>query len=209
MKQSVISIITIVLLWGCIDQSSTDTTTGLPQVESSQYSAESSIHHDMNSSEIQEHNESSQSSEEFESSSVRTVVSSSEDVTETDVYSTYRVECLNKINDWRAGEGKPALARWEDNEECADGASKKEYEENSAHASFGDCGEWAQNLCPGYGSLDRVINNCLQAMWDEGPGEPFSAHGHYINMSSTKYSKVACGFYTDPQGKVWHIQDFK
>ena len=44
---------------------------------------------------------------------------------------------------------------------------------------------------------------------DEGPGTDFSTHGHYINMSSTKYSAVACGFYQTPGGKFWAVQDFK
>jgi hypothetical protein len=44
-------------------------------------------------------------------------------------------------------------------------------------------------------------------MWDEGPGEPFSEHGHYLNMSSTQFSKVACGFSTSGQG-VWANQNF-
>ena len=47
----------------------------------------------------------------------------------------------------------------------------------------------------------------MQAMWDEGPGEPFSAHGHYINMSSTTYTRVACGFSSSGSG-VWSNQNF-
>jgi hypothetical protein len=69
------------------------------------------------------------------------------------------------------------------------------------------CGESAQNTCPNWGSEEQVISGCLQAMWDEGPGEPFSAHGHYINMSSSNYSKVACGF-SSAGGGVWANQNF-
>jgi len=54
-----------------------------------------------------------------------------------------------------------------------------------------------------------MIGSCLQMMWAEGPGSDFSAHGHYLNMSSTNYTKVACGFYVTPQGTVWTLQDFK
>jgi len=43
------------------------------------------------------------------------------------------------------------------------------------------------------GSEQQVVHGCLQSMWDEGPGEPFSQHGSYLNMSITNYSKVACG----------------
>jgi hypothetical protein len=46
-------------------------------------------------------------------------------------------------------------------------------------------------------------------MWAEGPGADFQTHGHYINMSSTKYTKVACGFYETPTGSVWAVQDFQ
>ena len=42
----------------------------------------------------------------------------------------------------------------------------------------------------------------------EGPGEPFSDHGHYINMTNESYTKVACGFYTTPGGAVWSVQNF-
>ena len=46
-------------------------------------------------------------------------------------------------------------------------------------------------------------------MWNEGPGSDFNTHGHYINMSSTMYKQVACGFYTTAAGKIWAVQDFK
>ena len=54
-----------------------------------------------------------------------------------------------------------------------------------------------------------MIPQCLAMMWAEGPGSDFSAHGHYINMSSTQYTKVACGFYTLQDGSVWAVQDFR
>jgi hypothetical protein len=46
-------------------------------------------------------------------------------------------------------------------------------------------------------------------MWAEGPGPFDQGHGHYDNMSSTQYTAVACGFYTQPDGSVWATQDFK
>jgi hypothetical protein len=46
-------------------------------------------------------------------------------------------------------------------------------------------------------------------MWAEGPGAFNQGHGHYINMSSTQYTKVACGAYMLPDGKVWAVQDFQ
>jgi hypothetical protein len=46
-------------------------------------------------------------------------------------------------------------------------------------------------------------------MWDEGPGEPYSAHGHYINMTNPSYTMVACGFYETAGGSVWSVQNFQ
>lgn len=46
-------------------------------------------------------------------------------------------------------------------------------------------------------------------MWDEGPGDFYGGHGHYINMSSTQYSRVACGFHVLADGSVWATQDFQ
>ena len=124
-------------------------------------------------------------------------------------YDSYRQQCADKINAWRATEGKPALARWTSGESCADESSQKEYESGSPHSSFGSCGELAQNLCPGYDSFGSIFSYCMVQMWDEGPGEPYSAHGHYLNMSNADYSKVACGFYEAPDGKIWHVENFK
>jgi len=55
--------------------------------------------------------------------------------------------------------------------------------------------------------MGQVIDGWLQIVQDEGPGEPFWEHGHYINMSSTPYSKVACGFYTTPGGFICAVQN--
>jgi len=46
-------------------------------------------------------------------------------------------------------------------------------------------------------------------MWAEGPGDDFSAHGHYINMSSTQYTMASCGFHTTGGASVWAVQNFK
>jgi hypothetical protein len=55
---------------------------------------------------------------------------------------------------------------------------------------------------------EAMITGCLEQMWAEGPGEDFNTHGHYINMSSTSYTKVACGF-ADGMGGVWAVQNFQ
>ena len=57
--------------------------------------------------------------------------------------------------------------------------------------------------------MQQSLDGCLQMMWNEGPGADFNTHGHYINMSSTKYTKVFCGFYDLGNGKFWSVQDFQ
>jgi hypothetical protein len=102
------------------------------------------------------------------------------------------------------------LGNWTDQNTCADGQSKSDSQTGSAHGAFGQCGERAQNECPGWsGDLGTVLKSCLKAMFDEGPGQPYSAHGHYINMTNTSYTKLACGFYQTPNGKWWVVQDFR
>jgi hypothetical protein len=101
----------------------------------------------------------------------------------------------------------PPLQRWTDAEACTDQQSQDDQTTGGAHENFGACGENAQNTCPNFGSEEHVISGCLQSMWDEGPGEPFSQHGHYINMSNTSYSKVACGA-SESSGAVWSNQNF-
>lgn len=120
-----------------------------------------------------------------------------------------REDCVRRINQFRwECQCLPPLERWHQGEQCADQQAAYDEENNQYHAGFseGICSPRgrAQNECPGYGTWDRVIGTCLQQMWDEGPGEPFSEHGHYINMSSTQYTKVACG-----SGDTWFVQNFR
>ncbi len=119
-------------------------------------------------------------------------------------------DCVQTINEYRASIGLPPYQRWTATEACADDEAKNDAEMNRPHGSFGSCGEWAQNTCPGWpGTPESMIGTCLQMMWAEGPGSDFSTHGHYLNMSSTSYTKVACGFYVTPKGSVWTLQDFR
>lgn len=126
-----------------------------------------------------------------------------------DSYAAARQACVDRINEYRSTEGLPPYARWTEAEACADDQAAQDAASGTAHGAFGQCDEWAQNECPGWGSLEQVVSGCLQMMWEEGPGEDFNAHGHYINMSSTEYDRVACGFFTTANGDVWAVQDFK
>ena len=122
-------------------------------------------------------------------------------------------DCVTRINQLRwECQCLPPLQRWNDAEGCAD--EHAQYDSTrTAHSGFSGniCspGGWAQNECPGWRSTEHVIHGCLQAMWDEGPGEPYSAHGHYINMTNPSYTMVACGFYETGNGDFWAVQNFQ
>jgi hypothetical protein len=117
--------------------------------------------------------------------------------------------CIDTINQYRASLGLPGYARNPSQESCADSQAQSDSGTNTAHGAFGQCGESAQDECPGWpGPPASMITDCLAMMWAEGPGTDFATHGHYINMSSTQYTKASCGFYTLPNGDVWAVQDF-
>jgi len=117
--------------------------------------------------------------------------------------------CVDTINMYRATLGLPALARWTDAEDCSDAECLSDGMTNTPHGAFGMCGELAQNECPGWpGDPADIIGGCLELMWNEGPGDDFNTHGHYINMSNPNYTKVACGF-APGMGGVWAVQNFQ
>ncbi len=125
----------------------------------------------------------------------------------------FYADCVARINQLRWDcQCLPPLERFEEGEDCADQHAQYDYEVDTAHAgiSAGICddGRSAQNECPGYGHGFGIVDFCLQQMWDEGPGEDFQAHGHYINMSGQEFSRVACGIYETPDGEIWSVQNF-
>jgi hypothetical protein len=125
--------------------------------------------------------------------------------------------CVDRINERRASIGLAPLERWTGAEDCSDQQSREDLEGAGAHGNFGDCGEFGQNTCPSWqGGVDAIVGGCLDAMWAEGPPDQdpcndacFQDHGHYLNMASTRFTKVACGFYTDGQGNTWSNQNFQ
>jgi hypothetical protein len=121
--------------------------------------------------------------------------------TSSDAYS----QCVDTINAYRESVGVAPLARWSSAEACSDGEAASDAASGQPHGAFGECGEFAQNECPGWpGPPEQMIGGCLSLMWDEGPGG-----GHYDNMSSTSYSEVACGFHVLGGGDVWAVQNFR
>jgi len=128
-------------------------------------------------------------------------------------------DCVDRINQFRTQCAcLSPLSRSTDGEACADQMAEYDAAKNEAHAGWEDkiCKpSGAQNSCPGYSSNNQVVSLCMQQMWDEGPppsnpcnGQCFEDHGHFINMTTTSSSKVACGFYTTSGGKVWAVQNF-
>ena len=116
-----------------------------------------------------------------------------------------RQDCVNRINQFRREcQCLPPLQRWTDGEACADREAQLDQQTMTAHNGFTMrlCASGSgQNECPGWlgwGSVTATISGCLQQMWDEGPGDFYGppAHGHYLNMSSAGFSRVACGFFT-------------
>jgi hypothetical protein len=117
--------------------------------------------------------------------------------------------CVDRINEFRATVGRPRYTRWVQQEACADDQARQGAVSGDAHSAFSQCGESAQNACPGYDSIEETLGSCLDRMWAEGPGTDFETHGHYMNMSSSEYAEVACGFHTTAEGSVWAVQDFR
>lgn len=126
-----------------------------------------------------------------------------------DEFKEARTICFQETNKYRKQVGVPALTYATDKNSCSDDEAKSDSESGTAHGAFGECSEWAQNECPGWPApASGMVSSCLKMMFDEGPGEPYSAHGHYINMTSTKYTRVSCGFHVTDNGSVWLIQNF-
>ena len=130
--------------------------------------------------------------------------------TDTDSLDAAAQHCVDDINLHRATQNLPPYTRWKAAEACSNDEAAKDSVSGQAHGAFGSCGEHAQNECPGWpGTPYSILDGCLQMMWDEGPGDFYGGHGHYINMSSSQYSQVACGFATAADGSIWSVQNFQ
>jgi hypothetical protein len=132
---------------------------------------------------------------------------------------SYYQDCVNEINQFRwQCQCLPPLERWTEGEACADQMAQYDYETNRPHGGMmaGICepGGSGQCECPGWGSVESItqgtsrMESCLAMMWHEvdNPGEE---QGHYLAMSSTTFTKVACGYYTAPDGETWAIQNYQ
>jgi hypothetical protein len=128
-------------------------------------------------------------------------------------------DCVARVNQFRACVCLGPLARNAAAESCANQQAQYDAQTGTAHGGFSDniCtpSALAQNECPGWDSVTQTISGCVQTMFAEGPpptasctGTCYSAHGHFINMTNTDYTSVACGFYTTADGKVWQVQNY-
>ena len=130
----------------------------------------------------------------------------------------WREDCLAKINEYRATEDMPALTlAAEEKQTCTDDQAAADLAENKAHGHFGDCGEWAQNSGPNFTAswlktATDVSDYYLEMMWNEkklvesgaadlNSDADYSKIGHYKNMRSASYTKVACGISLSADGK--------
>lgn len=131
---------------------------------------------------------------------------------------SWREDCLAKINEYRATEGMPALTlAAEEKQTCTDDQAAADLAENKAHGHFGDCGEWAQNSGPNFTAswlktATDVSDYYLEMMWNEkklvesgaadlNSDADYGKIGHYKNMRSASYTKVACGISLSADGK--------
>jgi hypothetical protein len=129
----------------------------------------------------------------------------------------FYADCVSQVNQFRACVCLPPLTRNREAEGCLD--QQAEYDASEGpHAGFQAdlCAPRgnAQNECPAWRDARQVVEGCLQQMFDEGPppsasceGDCFQQHGHFLNMTNTDYSQVACGLYV-AQGEVWSVQNF-
>jgi hypothetical protein len=121
-----------------------------------------------------------------------------------------RQQCMQIINMYRATLSPPSPPLTEDtmDEPCVDTQAHADYTAMTPHSAFGNCYEGAQNECPGWpGPPSSIMTNCLQQMWAEGP-PPQGQVNHWYNMQNPQATRLACGFYQDPQGTWWATQDF-
>jgi uncharacterized protein YkwD len=121
---------------------------------------------------------------------------------------------VDVINSYRAKINVAAYTRASDLETFATAGAQSDSQSGTPHGHFtstsGGGVAFAENEVPGwplaqYGSsVDTVIEQGLQMMWNEGPGG-----GHYENMSSTQYTSAGCGYAQTASGDLWVTMDFR
>jgi hypothetical protein len=119
--------------------------------------------------------------------------------------------CVDETNRYREIEGRPAIAWSGALEAYADeGAEYDHHAQPHDHFSMTPDGEriaFGENECPrwdlsfGGGDIVALMEACVQAFYDEGPGG-----GHYEIMMDD-YGTMGCGIYEE-EGVVTIVQDY-
>jgi hypothetical protein len=126
-----------------------------------------------------------------------------------DAFAAARQRCLEETNAYRARVGAPPLTMRADKLACTDVDARGDATHGTVHGASGRCGLDAQNECPRWDApAANMVTACLASMFGEGPGEPYQAHGHYINMTNAAYHGLACGFHETADGHVWLVQNY-
>jgi uncharacterized protein YkwD len=92
--------------------------------------------------------------------------------------------CLEKVNQYRAGKGRPALTLKSGQMSCAAQQSANDGPNLKWHGSFGQCSEMGQCQAAGQSTCSAAID----AYYSEGPGG-----GHYEIIMDSKYKSMAYG----------------
>jgi hypothetical protein len=122
----------------------------------------------------------------------------------TGPYAAERKRCVEMNNEFRQQVGVPPLERYAEKEDCVDEQAKQESMIDTPHGKLGMCGELRQNHGDGYGYAPmELLEWLLNDQFNEGPGGP-----HYEQMTDPNMTRVACGFYQNPNGNFWINIDF-
>ena len=62
----------------------------------------------------------------------------------TDHYDSYRQQCVDRINGFRASIGLPPYERWREAESCADGEAESDSRTGIPHGAFPSCYPWSR-----------------------------------------------------------------
>lgn len=112
--------------------------------------------------------------------------------------------CIDYMNQLRAQHGHPALNFDASKAGCAANDASYDGQHGRMHASFGQCGEWAQ--CEA-GNLDADgCHKSVDQFYGEGPGG-----GHYQIMMETNFVSVAhgsCQRCFNDKGTQWNLFTF-
>ena len=130
----------------------------------------------------------------------------------------FHQDCVDNINQFRwVCQCLPPLERWVEGEDCANQMAEYDWNTGVPHDGFmSDICEPSGNgqcECPGWDSIESITqgsqwyDSCLQMMWSE-VDEPSGEQGHYEAMSSTSYTRVACGIYEGSDGEVYSVQNY-